>query len=722
MNHPVKILLLFSFFTFPLSVAADEGMWLPMMLQETVYHDMKNNGLRLSPEEIYSANQSSLKDAVLLFGGGCTGEMISGEGLLLTNHHCGLGQIQSHSSVENDYVTNGFWAAARRDELPCPGLTVTFIVRMEDVTPRIQAALPAGMAEMQRAKIIDSLGQVISNEAMQSTHYAAVVRPFYSGNQFILIVSETYKDIRLVGAPPQSIGNFGGDEDNWMWPRHTGDFSLFRIYADQNNRPAEFSADNVPFKPRHFFPVSMKGVKEGDFTMVYGFPGRTTQYIPSWGVELVQDISDPEKIKIRDARLEVWWNRMMQNDTVRVKYSSKYYGVSNAWKKWQGEVRGLKKAGAVAKKQSGESEFTSRIHANARWKQDYGALLPSLKTAYDSLKRLQPVYDYYTEALQTPELWKPAGALKPLMDSLQKKDLSSESLNAALAKAIKQLGSFYKNYDAATDRQATAVLLELYGRHAGAELTPPELGEWIKKYGGNYPALTDELFSASVLDNKNELLALLENYKKGNEKKILSDPAYRIGLAVTDYFNAFILPPYQKWNERVALLNRDYVKAQMEVFPEKKFYPDANLSLRITHGQVKGYEPRDAVHYTYFTTLDGIMEKYKPQDEFYDAPARLVELHHQRDYGRYADADGTLHTCFIASNHTTGGNSGSPVLDANGYLIGINFDRCWEGTMSDLYYDPSQCRNIAADIRYILFVIDKVGGAGYLLNEMKVIN
>jgi len=706
----------------PFRSFCDDGMWLPMLLQETVFHDMQNEGLKLSPDDIYSVNHSSMKDAVLLFGSGCTGEVISCDGLLLTNHHCGLGQIQSHSSVDHDYVKNGFWAMNQSEELSCPAITVTFIIRMEDETSRVLSSIPKNVSRDRRDEIIDSVSRVISLEAVKGTPYGATVRSFYNGNQFFLIVSETFRDVRMVGAPPESIGQFGGDEDNWVWPRHNCDFSLFRIYANKDNEPADYSPYNVPYKPNYFFPISLKGVKEGDFTMVYGFPGRTTEYVSSYAVDFTQNISDPEKVAIRDARLKIWWSHMMANDTVHLKYSSKYFGLSNAWKKWQGEIHGLQKANAISKKANYETEFTTRINGNSEWKNEYSNLLPELKIYYDSLKSLQPVVDYYSEALLAPEIWKVGPILKPLIDSMQNKKSIDESVTKMIEKITKQLDGFYKNYDAKTDAEILPAMLELYGRNAGAELTPVELGDLIKKYGGDYGALSKYIFSASIFDNQKQLEDVLKDFKKGSEKKIMNDPAFKISIALNNYYSDFILPPYERVNDRIYDLNSDYMKAQMEVFPEKKFYPDANLTLRVAYGKVEGYEAKDAVHFKYYTTLDGVIEKYKPNDEFYDAPQKLIDLYHQKNFGRYADADGTLHTDFVASNHTTGGNSGSPVLDGNGNLIGINFDRCWEGTMSDLYFDPDQCRNISVDIRYVLFIIDKYAGAEYLENEMRLID
>jgi hypothetical protein len=725
MKNPQRIKFLRSlgrlalfFSLLPLRSGADEGMWLPMLLQETVYHDMQNEGLKLSPEDIYSINQASLKDAVVQYGAGCTGAMISAEGLMLTNHHCALGRIQSLSSVANDYVTNGFWAKSRSEELPVKGISVTFIIRMEDVTSRVLGAMKPETAEAARNRIVDSVSKVIAAEALAGTKYTATVRPFYYGNQYFLIVSEVFKDVRFVGAPPRSVGDFGGEADNWIWPRHTADFALFRVYAGKDNTPADYSPENVPLRPRHYFPVSLSGVKENDFAMVLGFPGRTSRYITSYGVELVQNVSNPAKISVRDVRLKIWDKHMKANDTVRLKYASKYNGLSNYWKRWQGEIYGMKKADVVAKKRAYEEEFSGRIKSNPGWYDAYGALLTELKLRYDTLRNLQPVMDYYTEALQAPEIWKVAPMLQPLVDSMLARKAVDSSIQKMITKIKTQLDGFYRDYDAAADEEMTAAMLELYGRNAGAELTPVELGSLIQKYGANYADLSRYIFKESILDNPDQLTELLTHFRKGSEKKIINDPAYALSVAIAGYYRDFILPPHARVSESVSFLQRRYMQSQQTVFRDQLFFPEANLTLRVAYGKVKPYESRDAVHLNYFTTLDGLLEKYKPGDEFYDAPPQLAALALQKDFGRYADADGSLHTCFITTSQTSSGNSGSPVVDATGNLIGLNFDRCWEGTVGDYYYDAERFRNIAVDIRYVLFIIDKLAGAGYLLDEM----
>jgi len=697
-------------------------MWLPMLLNETVYHDMQNEGLRLSPEDIYSTNHSSMKDGVLLFGGGCTGEMVSGEGLLITAFHCGRGALMSHSTLEKDYLKNGFWAMNKSEELQCAGLTVTFIVRMDDVTTLILNGVTSEMSEMHQQALIEGNAKAITDKIIKDTGFNAVIRPFYYGNQYILIVSQTFRDVRLVGAPPETIGNFGGDADNWIWPRHTSDFSLFRIYADSSNSPADYSDKNIPYKPSYFFPISLKGVKENDFAMVYGFPGKTTEYLPSFAVDLTQNVTDPDRVLIRDVRLKIWWEEMKNNDTMKLHYTSKYYGLSNGWKKWQGEILGLNRVNALAKKQAYEDTFIHRIEKNSQWKSAYGDVLSKMKSAYDSLRHWQPLLDYYSEALKAPEIFSIATNLRPLLEAAKSDTTKPETLHQLSQKAKKYCEGFFKNYNEDADRKVTAAMFNLFVNNIGANQLPSSIKATFAPEHLNGESFTKMMFDKSFLDDQIKLLDFLDHFKKGSEKKLLKGEIYVFGNDVDGTYNHFIAAPYQKWNDYVTALQHTYMKAQMEVFPEKKFFPDANLSLRVEYGKVIGYEARDGVNFGYYTTSDGIEQKYKPHDEYYDTPKKLLNLFQQKDFGNYASVDGTLHTCFITSAHTTGGNSGSPVIDANGNLIGTNFDRCWEGTMSDLYYDPSLCRNIAVDVRYTLFLIDKFGGAGYLLNEMKLVN
>ena len=663
-------------------------MWLPELLS-SVEGDMKNKGCHFSADDVYSINHSSMKDAVVLFGGGCTGEIISDSGLLLTNHHCGLGQVQSHSSVEHDYVTDGFWAMNRKEELPCPSLTVTFIESMEDVTNQIFPYVKNIADETRRQKVTDSLSQAIGWKN------AGFVKSFYYGNQFILIKTKTFSDVRLVGAPPISIGNFGGETDNWIWPRHTGDFSLFRVYANKNNDPSAYSTENIPYKPKYFFPISLKGENENDFTMVYGFPGRTQEYISSYAVDLIQNVSDSERVYYRTKKLDVWWNSILANDTVRIKYISKYYGLANGWKKMQGEMKGLKESNVIAKKQEFETEFTNRVNANVEWKKSYSNILPQLKTIYDSLKIMQPILDSYGEGELATELVSFAQRFEKLVALYEVEENFRD--NNSIQKEIESLKnyavSFFKDYDAAIDQK----VLHAFN-----------------------PYLSVSIFQSFLID-KNKVMNFLNHVSEKSIKKLKKDAAFAFISNIDDNMKKYILPKTTYLQNKLVVLNRSYMEAQMVVFPEKKFFPDANSTLRVAYGNVLPYVARDAVEFNWFTTLDGVVQKTADiSNQDFIVPEKLVELWLGKDYGQYADKDGTLHTCFIAANHTTGGNSGSPVLDADGNLIGTNFDRVWEGTMSDINFDTTRCRNIILDVRYTLFIIDKFAGAGYLLKEMKI--
>ncbi len=701
----------FSIFLLSLSVFslhADEGMWLPLLLKG-IEGDMQAAGFKLTAEDIYSVNKSSMKDAVCLFGGGCTAELISGEGLLLTNHHCGFEQIQSHSSVGNDYLSNGFWAKNRQEELTNPGLSATFIIRMEDVTKQILAGVNANMKEADRKATISANITTVSAKTSKESYQNVMIRPFYYGNEYYLFVVETYNDVRMVGAPPQAIGNFGGDTDNWVWPRHTADFSVFRIYSDKNGKPAEYSPDNVPFKPRSFFPISLKGVEQNDFTMVFGFPGRTQEYLSSYALSNLMSIEDPIRVGVREARLAVIKNEMRQNDTVRIKYASKYAGIANGWKKWKGEMKGLKKTDALSRKNAYEAEFTKFAAQDGK---SYGNILQNLKSVYENsyndLKTAQVSYYEIFSAFESVQLSRGMEALLTSKDdvSVNKYRIGAEE--------------FFKDYDAKVDKKVMAALIPLYLKTVPEKQRPPIFSTMEAQYKGDWNKYLDNYFATSVFTNQARLTTTLT---KIDAEKIKKDPAFALMKGMMDWYISTIEMPFKVNEAKIDSLNRAYMQAQREVMTKRVFYPDANSTLRLTYGKVEGFSPDDGVKYTYFTTLTGMAAKQEsePQNLDYKMDSRLQTFQAKKDFGQYAAKDGELHTCFLASNHTTGGNSGSPVINGNGELIGINFDRCWESTMSDVNYDVTQCRNISADIRYVLFVIDKYAGAGYLLNEMKVV-
>lgn len=698
---------------------AGEGMWIPIFLKQLNEAEMKAHGMQLSAEDIYSINQSSLKDAIVHFGGGCTSEIISSDGLLLTNHHCGYGQVQAHSSVEHDYLTDGYWAMNRGEELPNPGLTATLIKRIEPVTEQVMAGVTDDMSEQERQKKIEANSREAESAATKGSHYGAMVKSFYEGNEYYLFITETFKDIRLVGAPPSSIGKFGFDTDNWIWPRHTGDFSLFRIYAGKDNKPAAYSEDNVPYTPAHYLPITLNGVKEGDFTMVYGFPGRTEEYLTSHAVELIQERSDPLKIAIRTKKLEILDRAMAASDEVRIKYAAKQSRTSNSWKKWKGEIRGLKKLDAIEKKKSLEADFGKLVKANPDYK-PYEGLVERLGEHYRSLEEVQVARDYFVEVAYwgIDLLHYASGFMKEV-----KKAQKGETMDtAAVERFRKMTAGHFKDYDMETDREIFRALLEMYGQSPENQYKPKVFEEIDKKYKGDYSAYTTALYERSILVSEEKMNKLLADWDEKAAKQLAKDPLYQLTAKLYDNYQENIRPAYDAIQSRISPLQREYMKAQMVVLADhRQYYPDANSTLRITYGKVSPYEPVDAVKYEYYTTLDGVIEKYDPAVKEFDLPQKLIQLYEDKDYGPYGE-NGMQPVCFIASNHTTGGNSGSPVLNAKGELVGLNFDRNWEGTMSDIMYDPSQCRNIAVDIRYVLFIIDKFAGAGYLLETMNIKN
>ncbi len=650
---------------------ADEGMWLPSQIAERIA-DMQSKGFKLTAEDIYSINSSSLKDAIVHFNGGCTGELISNEGLLITNHHCGYGQIQAHSSVEHDYLKDGFWAMNRSEELPNENLYVAFLEYMDDVTDRVLEGYTSDMTEQQREELVKENSAKIRKEAeAKGKGLKARVAPLYYGNQYFIWVYKVFTDVRLVGAPPSSIGKFGGDTDNWMWPRHTGDFSLFRIYAGRDNEPAEYSEENVPYRPKRAFKINASGIKEGDFTLVYGFPGRTNEYLMSEAVKYTAEISNPHKIKLRTLRLDIQKREMEKDNAVRIQYASKNANVSNAWKKWQGEMKGIFKMKAIENKRDFETKFTEW----SKGKPEYEGLIERFASLYKALEPLAFVADYQKEALNAVEIL--AYAAKPKKDS----------------------AAFYKDYFQPIDKDIFIALFNEYEKSVADEYKAPYFKEKLANYG-SVEAWADAVFTGDIA-------LAAEIYTETNK-----------------YFNDNIKPQIDSINYELALLYRTYMRGQMEYNKANRgtrvFYPDANSTLRVAYGSVKGYSPSDAVYFTPVSSLEGIIQKDNPAIYDYDIPQKLRDIYASKDYGVW-EVDGSVPVAFIATNHTSGGNSGSPVLDANGNLIGVNFDRVWEGTMSDVVFDPEVCRNIALDIRYALFIIDRLAGAQHLLDEMEII-
>lgn len=697
---------------------AGEGMWLPLLLKQNEA-EMQRMGMKMSAEDIYSINKGSLKDAIVRFGGGCTGSIISSNGLLLTNHHCGYGQIQYHSSLERNYLENGFWAINQREELPNPGLSATFIVRIEDVTRQALEGVNEGMSERERQSLIEKNTNLIGAKAIKEPWQEAAVRPFYYGNTYYLFITETFRDVRLVGAPPGAVGKFGADTDNWVWPRHTGDFSIFRIYADKNNRPASYSPANIPYRPRHFLPISLNGVKPGDFTLVFGFPGRTTEYLPASAVAQTVDLLNPIRIDIRDRTLAILDQAMRSDPQVKIQYAGKQAGLANSWKKWIGENQGLKKANGVAQKKKIESEFQNRIQGKPAWRQSYGGLLSELDNHYLSIAPYASAREYINEIVGTNvELLRFANALRQFVS------IYENNGQDALAQRKEQLKSvfdaFYKDYRPEVDQKVFASLMELYFSKLPGDYLSPFAIEQMNFAGKNPTEFARIAFVKSELARPGKWSELAISDPGTAVKMIREDFAYLLARSILETAETKVFKPYNEINEKISLAQRRYMKALLEVFPEKKFYPDANSTLRVTYGKVEGYQPRDGVFYQHYTYLDGVMEKYKPGDYEFDVPEKLRQLYQNKDYGPYGE-NGRLPVCFIGSNHTTGGNSGSPAIDGSGNLIGLNFDRVWEGTMSDILYSPDICRNIMVDIRYILFFIDKYAGATHLVKEMKII-
>lgn len=689
-------------------------MWVPSLLKGMNETEMKNLGMKISAEDIYSVNKSSLKDAVPHFDGGCTAEMISNKGLLLTNHHCGYDNIQSHSTVEHDYLTDGFWAYSLEEELPNKDLFVRFIVRIEDVTTKVLEGVATLSNESDKQKKIQENISNLTNSSPKESWQENSIKTFYDGNQYILFVTETYKDVRLVGAPPSSIGKFGSDTDNWVWPRHTGDFSLFRVYADKNNRPAEYSKDNVPYVPKHFFPISLENLKENDFTMVMGYPGRTQEYLPSFAVEQIVNTLNPAKIEVRDAALKVQDGFMRKDKTIKIQYASKYASVANYWKKWIGETKGLKKSNAIAIKQKFEKDFLEKV-VKAGKQAEYGSLLNEFEKNYTEINDYALARDLFSEvALRNTELLSVGYKLYQLEQILNTK--GEQSFNDRRNNLVNGLGDFYKDFNVNVDEKVFEQLIAIYSKLYPKQFLPNSLKNIDPE------KLSKEVYSNSKLVSYDKIKELLTGNSQTVIDNINNDKGFQIIKAIADSYFQQIAPKYDEINLKNTALQRTYMKAILELSSKSaRIFPDANSTLRVTYGKIKGYKPSDAVYYEPFTTLDGVMEKYIPGDYEFDVPQKLIALYNNKDYGDYG-VKGKMPVCFIATNHTTGGNSGSPALDKNGNLIGLNFDRVWEGTMSDIYYNPDICRNIMVDVRYILFIIDKYANAKNIINELKINN
>lgn len=706
----IKVALLVAFVN--VSLYAGEGMWLPQLIKSLNEGEMQSMGMKLTAEDIYSVNQGSLKDAIVHFGGFCTGELISGSGLILTNHHCGYGNIQSHSTLEDNYLRDGFWAESYAEEKANPGLFVRFIDRIDDVSKEAMMGVNDDMSAKERQSIIDTNLELIKAKYEMGEFQELLIRPFYNGNQYFAFVTTVYNDIRLVGTPPESIGKFGSDTDNWVWPRHTGDFSLFRVYASPDNKPANYSEDNIPYTPKHFLPVSLDGVEEGDFTMVFGFPGRTNQYLPSPAVEEIVQKLNPAKISIRENALAIIDKYMRADEEVRLKYASKFARVANYWKKWIGESQGLEKSGAIAKKKKLEEDFQMRTDAK------YKNILPEFEKLYAANVNLAFTRDYYGEVTsRNIELLRTVGITDRLVKAFESS--GEEGYNGFKARLIPFLEGFYKDYISKIDRDVFVELVGMYANNVDAGYQPMTVKN--AKANNEITELADNIYANSIFVKKDRAMEIINMPAAKAVEVIKMDPAYQLYKEWSNLYNERVAAPYNFNKTKIDSLQRIYMKAQMETFTKKRFWPDANSTMRITYGTVEGYNPRDAVRYQPFTYLDGVVEKYVPGDYEFDVKEKLLELHEKKDYGQYTDETGKVPVCFLGTNHTTGGNSGSPAIDAYGNLIGLNFDRVWEGTMSDINYDVDICRNIMVDARFILFIIDKYAGATRLIDEMKLV-
>jgi len=695
---------------------ADEGMWLPLFIDRLNYVDLEKMGLHLTAEEIYSVNHSSLKDAIIIFGGGCTGEIVSPEGLIFTNHHCGYGAIQSHSTIEHDYLTDGFWAMNKNEELPNEGLTVRFLVRIEDVTQKVLSALDPTMDEVKRTEKIRETGTAISNEAKKDTGYEASVRSFFGGNEFYLFVYEVYSDVRLVGAPPSSIGKFGADTDNWMWPRHTGDFSIFRVYTGPDGKPAKFSKDNIPMKPKYYLPISIDGVEKEDFAMILGYPGSTDRYLSSWGVQLAIDESNPTIVKIRDKKLEIMREFMDADNAVRIQYASKYARISNYWKYFIGQTKGLKRLKVVDEKKKQEADFSAWVNANPERKAKYGEALPLLESGITDKKQFNLSSIYLNEAiLRGSEILSFARSYTNLQKLLESKENNETTINEEITKLRSAATGFFKDYYMPLDKKMLGSMLEMYYQNIQKNQQPSYLEEVFKKYKSNFDDYASNVFEKSIFVSSEKIESFLD---KPSSKTLDKDPAFRL-------LNAFleIMPPIRAGIEEATKKTdkgaRFYIAGLREMNPDKNFYPDANSTMRFTYGQVLDYYPADAVHYDFTTHLSGVMEKEDPSNWEFVVPEQLKSLYENKDFGRYGQ-DGDLVVCFLTNNDITGGNSGSPVINGWGELIGLAFDGNWEAMSGDIAFEPALQRTIVVDIRYVLFIIEKFAGAKNLIDELTI--
>jgi len=699
-----------------LPAKADEGMWLPMLIGKN-YDEMVKMGLKLSKEDLYNINNSSLKDAIIQFGGGCTGEMISQNGLLITNHHCGYGAITALSSVEKNYLDNGFWAYNYSEELPAKGVTALFLERMEDVTAEIEKAVGRSKGDKYDKKY-KKIVEKLTEKAEAEGNYEAQVKSYFEGNQFILLVYKKYKDVRLVGTPPRSLGKYGGDTDNWMWPRHTADFSMFRVYADANNEPAEYSKDNVPFKPKKFLPISIKGVDEGDFAMIFGYPGRTNRYDVSYGIDIAINESNPSIVKPREKRLEIMRRNMKQDKAVYLKLTSYYAGISNYWKYFIGQTEQLKRLKIVKQKQDEEAAFTNWAAKNAP---EYKGIMREFEAIHNAYRPYAKHHMYYSQAFQGSLVAALGSSFYDLYIEVNQKKPDQKVIDKEVKDIKKYYNSIQGRFDLATEKEIFAEMAKMFYNDIPKNQHPEVYQSVIFKNYANsnidktFADYTDYVFNNSFLLDSAKMYAFLEN---PNPDDILKDAGLRYALSFARNYKEVYQPKIDKYRDEKEVLKKKYIKGLMEMKKNGLFYPDANSTMRITYGNVLSYSPQDAVHYDYYTTLDGFMDKYKPGDDEFDAPQELIDLYNKKDYGKYADANGKLRTCFITTNDITGGNSGSPIINGNGEWVGIAFDGNWEAMSGDIAFDKKYKRTICTDARFIFWIIEKMGKAHNLIEEV----
>lgn len=698
------------------ALQAKEGLWLPNLLQQLNEEELKEMGMGIDAADIYSLQEASITDAIVHFGGGCTASIISDKGLLLTNHHCGYSYIQKHSSIDDDLLENGFWAEEHGEELKNPGLTASMVKEIRDVTEEMLEGVSDTMSANERDSFLNTKAEEIREDAAEAP-LEARVRSFDQGNAFFLFVTKTYEDVRLVGAPPSSIGKFGGDADNWNWPRHTGDFSLFRIYAGPENEPAEPAEENAPYEPEKVLPISLGGASKGDLAMVMGFPGRTRQHIPSNHLRFLKERNEPARIRIREKGLNVIDQAMAKSDSLRIQYAGKQGNISNYYKKWKGEIEGLERIDAMAKKKAREAEYVRR--AKEEGMDGAVEVLDSLKAAYAELEDPKMARDLFIEFMYYgPDMIRFVRGYKEWVDQYSSFEENGK-LDSVQDAMEQQAENFFSGHSMKVDRKLFKAEVGVYKERTPERMLPDIFEEVRKEFDGDLQAYGDHLYDNSLLLDPERAEKAHQRFVEEGPQAIEEDPAYRFVNSLYQGYGLKVRTPYQLADQRTDSLMRHYIRATKELFPKERHWYDANGTLRLSYGYVEGSSPRDGMNYRYSTTLEGVVEKYDSSSRHFDAPEKLLELHAEKDYGPYG-INGRMPLCFTASAHTSGGNSGSPVIDGNGHLIGLNFDRSWESVMSDLMYDPSRCRNIAVDVRYLLFVIDRFADAGHLVEEMDV--